>query len=594
MSNPSLILPQSPAYGEDYVYAAQVEDGAVPLYNVLPLTFTRASGGTRINKDGLVQNMPYNLLTYSEEFSNAVWNKLNSTITINTTTAPNGTITADSIVDNTTTAAHRISQTGLSVTSGTTYTLSVYIRKGSVDYLNIAFGSSQFGANGVFFDLTNFSVFSVSSGHSASITNEGSGWYRVTFTANCTSTGVTTIFINPTTSNNSPTYIGNGSTSLILWGAQVNIGSTAQPYLATTDRLNMPRITYPVGGGCGALLLEPQRTNLVTYSEQFDNAGWTKTGVTISSNATTSPDGTTSADKIIANAISGDKSAFQLRSITTGQAFTISAFFKKSEYKLAFVRAGGQTGSPYVIYNLDTQAVVSTSGASSTKIEDYGNGWYRILFTLNSATGGTCAPNVSFLPDSGYTLSGLNVPQYTGDGTSGGFVWGCQLEANGASYATSYIPTTSSSATRVVDACSKTGISSLIGQTEGVFFYEFDYKYGQINTALFDTSSSNTDNIYLLALSDFRLRMYINVGGVVQVTISTPTIPSEGRHKVALAYKENDCAFYLDGVQVGVDTSCTIPTVDDIYLRPPNQNTRQVVFFKTRLTDAECQTLTTL
>jgi hypothetical protein len=81
MSNPSLILPQSPAYGEDYVYAAQVEDGAVPLYNVLPLTFTRASGGTRINKDGLVQNMPYNLVAQSESIGTSPvalkWGNLN-------------------------------------------------------------------------------------------------------------------------------------------------------------------------------------------------------------------------------------------------------------------------------------------------------------------------------------------------------------------------------------------------------------------------------------------------------------------------------------------------------------------------------------
>jgi hypothetical protein len=81
MSNPSLILPQSPAFGEDFVYAAQVYDGEVPVYDVLPLTFTRASNGSRINKDGLVQNMPYNLLQYSNTFTNATWAKVNTTIT---------------------------------------------------------------------------------------------------------------------------------------------------------------------------------------------------------------------------------------------------------------------------------------------------------------------------------------------------------------------------------------------------------------------------------------------------------------------------------------------------------------------------------
>ena len=88
--------------------------------------------------------------------------------------------------------------------------------------------------------------------------------------------------------------------------------------------------------------------------------------------------------------------------------------------------------------------------------------------------------------------------------------------------------------------------------------------------------------------------MWVTVGGVNQATISTSTIPSEGRHKVALAYKQNDCAFYLDGIQIGVDTSCTIPAVDDLLLKTPNQDTRQVLVFKTRLTNEQLQTLTSL
>ena len=88
--------------------------------------------------------------------------------------------------------------------------------------------------------------------------------------------------------------------------------------------------------------------------------------------------------------------------------------------------------------------------------------------------------------------------------------------------------------------------------------------------------------------------MWVTVGGVNQAIISTGTIPSEGRHKAAMAYKENDCAFYLDGVQVGVDTSCTIPTVDDLLLKTPNQNTQAFMTFPTRLSNAELATLTTL
>ena len=366
--------------------------------------------------------------------------------------------------------------------------------------------------------------------------------------------------------------------------------------------INVPRLDY-TDSTCPSLLLEPQRTNLALYSEQFDNGAWTKTGVTISSNATTSPDGTTSADKIIANASGGDKTTFQLISITIGQAFTISAFFKKSEYRLAFVRAGGQTASPYVIYNLDTEAVVSTSGASSTKIEDYGNGWYRILLTLNSATGGTCAPNVSFIPDSGYTLSGVNIPQYTGDGTSGGFVWGCQLEANGASYATSYIPTTSAAVTRNADVISKTGISSLINSTEGVLYAEINaLKYPiDFNNWLTITDGTNANSVGIVFETNGKATARIEVGGVGQAYITT-SVDYSNFIKVAFKYKENDFAWWVNGVEVGTDLSGitfpsnTLNSLQFAYGSGSNKwagNVKLLAVFNEALSDSELETLTT-
>ena len=367
--------------------------------------------------------------------------------------------------------------------------------------------------------------------------------------------------------------------------------------------INVPRLDY-LNASCPSLLVEPQRTNLALYSEQFDNAAWTKTNVTITANATSSPSGTTSADKIIANASGGDKTTFQLISITIGQAFTISAFFKKSEYRLAFVRAGGQTGSPYVIYNLDTEAVVSTSGASSTKIEDYGNGWYRILLTLNSATGGTCAPNVSFIPDSGYTLSGVNIPQYTGDGTSGGFVWGCQLEANGATYATSYIPTTTAAVTRNADVISKTGISSLIGQTEGTIFVDYVLN-GQTNNANILNSEKNTTcSLFMAQKTNGNFDAGLYASAVLKAKITAGSIAVNQRAKVAYAYKSGNSALYINGVQVGTsaDTYTLPSTLDDIFLNDittyfsyqENVSYNQATLFQTRLTNAELATLTTL
>jgi hypothetical protein len=247
--NASLILTPN-GYRAGKMYSAIPTDGSGDF------TFTRAGVAMRRNSVGLLEeaaaNVPRlnypvgggcpswlfepqrtNICLRSIEFDDATWIKLNATIIANSTVAPDGTPTADSIVDNITDAAHRVSQAGISVTSGTTYTMSVYVKKGSVNYLNLAFGSSQFGANGAFFDLTNFTVFSVSAGHSATITSEGNGWYRFTFTANCTVTGSTSVFINPTTSNISVTYIGTGGTSVVMWGAQIEVASSASSPIIT-------------------------------------------------------------------------------------------------------------------------------------------------------------------------------------------------------------------------------------------------------------------------------------------------------------------------------------------------------------------------
>jgi hypothetical protein len=334
----------------------------------------------------------------------------------------------------------------------------------------------------------------------------------------------------------------------------------------------------------------------------MDNAAWTKTGVTISANASVSPDGYTSSDKIVGAASAGDKFAFQSLTITAGQSFTISAFFKKSEYKLAFIRAGGQTGQPYVIYDLDTEAVVSTSGASSTKIEDYGNGWYRVSLTLNSASGTSVATVVSFLPNTGYTLSALNVPSYTGDATSGGFVWGCQLEANGAAYATSYIPTLGAAITRVADAASKTGISSLIGQTEGTIYWE-----GQISstTGFPQLCDLNADGnkyiqIYNSLLSGTpRIGLYIQNVSVLLNVSNIATISFDTNFKFALAYKNNDYAAYLNGNLVYTNTTIGVPPTSNFGIAAVEQTVEtagkkvdQTLLFKTRLTNAQLAELT--
>ena len=181
------------------------------------------------------------------------------------------------------------------------------------------------------------------------------------------------------------------------------------------------------------------------------------------------------------------------------------------------------------------------------------------------------------------------------------------------SYATSYIKTTSSSATRVADACFKTGISSLIGQTEGTMFAEFYYDLANNTPSGSDkgimtirpNGGSYNNEIALIYYGDEggsfgkTIQATVTVGGAVQCNLKTPQTLTNGYYKVAFAYKQNDFAFYVNGVQIGTDNSGSVPTCDELYLVDPlriNPNTtiKEAVLFPTRLTNAELASLTTI
>ena len=562
MSNPSLILPQSPAYGEDYVYAAQVYDGEVPVYDVLPLTFTRASGGSRINKDGLVQNMPYNLLEQSNAFSTSPWSKSAGTTLTSGQTDANGGTTAFRMQMSS--ASNYLASGIYTVVSGSIYIYTIYIKSNT--------GSSQ-----------SFRIIDGVRGVAGGVLNgtATTSWQRFELQITPNSTSGAFQLDNAG---------GAYANDLLICFAQSNIGSTAQPYLATTDRLNMPRITYPVNGGCGALLLEKQSTNLTLYSEQFDNAAWSTVGsITITANNATSPDGTQNAD--LFSQPSSSAYRYQNLGVLSG-TITTSIFVKKgSQSSIAFgFVAGGFTGGMSVKFNLDTQTFSTpTNYANFTSIsatyESYGNGWYRLNLT------GTTATSTTYFYVLGSLLESFAVNAY---------LWGAQVEAS--SYPTSYISTTTASSTRIADACYKTGISNLIGQTEGTLYVDaIVMAHQDSNTILSVNDGSTNEYMVIGGNSSGQVNAFILDGGTLQVAITSGIYSVGTRVKCALAYKTNDVAYYINGVQIGVSTSATMPTTNQInigslnFLTAPLQGTiSESVLYTTRLTNAQLATLTTL
>lgn len=549
MSNPSLILPQSPAYGEDYVYAAQVEDGAVPLYNVLPLTFTRASGGTRINKDGLVQNMPYNLLSYSEDFTNGAWTQNAVTITSNSTTAPNGTTTADTIAFS---SGGYVSQT---FTNNGVMTIFVYAKYIGTQWLCIENFNQNDKAG--WFDIQNGVLGSTAYGATNSIENVGNGWYKCVVTMTAIDAASSTYAIFSVNGNSSFTRSG----SAYFYGAQLNIGSTAQPYLATTDRLNMPRITYPVGGGCGALLLEKQSTNLLPYSEDFST--WFNAGGTVTTNTAISPDGTQNADTLTG-------ARYQV-GLGTG-IFTFSCYAKKLDGDNTFQLRLDVPATISAVFNLNTGTIVSTPSGYSATIAPAGNGWYRCTLTSNSSITITNAVVISANSSSNST-----------------YVYGAQCEAS--SYATSYIPTTSTSATRVADYLSRAGLA-LTNSTFFVNFIPLDYV-----VELFDFEKTGGGRMFYIAVQSNGFITFNSVSGGTIGAVGS-VIPKNQTCKLAFSLNAStsNVKVYINGSIIG--TYATNITTFGAFFGlqsfgyNPGTKINEIKIYSSVLTDAECQTLT--
>lgn len=331
--------------------------------------------------------------------------------------------------------------------------------------------------------------------------------------------------------------------------------------------VNAPRIDY-TNGSCPSLLVEPQRTNINTYSQDLTNAAYTTAAgvggsVTRTANYGISPDGTQNATRL--QIVRGTTFAefFQRSIVTLGATYTLS-FWAKS-----------LSGTPtlYTAYNNGYANEVT-----------FTNQWVRYTYTFVAG---------SFL------TSGLNLISWSSLPTTSTsadlLVWGVQLEAG--SYPTSYIPTVAS-VTRNADIISKTGISSLIGQTEGTLFCDVNlnsrvsFSYLALSTDL--TTSSNYLGIAFLANA---IAFESVVGAALQANISYSN-SSTGRFKIAAAYKANDFVLYINGTQIGTDTSGTIPACSQLGLNAfataQALNYNSVQLYKTKLSNTELAQLTTL
>lgn len=325
----------------------------------------------------------------------------------------------------------------------------------------------------------------------------------------------------------------------------------------------VPRLDYTLGT-CPVLLSEPQRTNLALRSEELGDAVWTKDNITISANSTTSPDGISTADAVLETVANLGHSLWQIwTKAASALQYTLSLYVKPN-------------GRDWFKFNIDDNATGGwsvwfnvTTGTVGTNQQEGAAGFSFQRATITATTNGFYRCSVTFTTNAGaglrlimYNSTNGVATTYVGDITKGFYVWGAQLELG--SYATSYIPTTSATVTRITDAFTPLAAAALIGQSQGTFFADFEYPALGQNVTLLEVSDTTNNERILIDVTTNLVRGFVIDGGVTGASLSSSAI-AIGRHKVALVYRLNYVALFVDGVKIGEDLTVTIPATTTIY-----------------------------
>lgn len=338
--------------------------------------------------------------------------------------------------------------------------------------------------------------------------------------------------------------------------------------LQTADA-HQPRIEFdPVTHASRGLLLEPARTNYLLRSQEFDNASWTKTRSSISANAITAPDGTLTADKLIEDTTVTDShycaQTYTKKSSTEVQTYSVSVWCRaagRTQLRLSCQGSSGSANSAVVYFDLSagTAGSVALAGQfdnAQASIEAWPDHWYhcRLEFRINND--GQAAVQLVLMLANGGT------PTYTGDGASGVYLWGAQLE-KGVHF-TNYIPTTTAAVARNADVCTVKDLPAWFSEPEGTIYAEYVLRSGYLASEtsgqrvvqVDDGSESNRVILYLSPISRYYT---ITVGGVTQAGTSRGNYVGGTVNKHALAWAENDVGVVADGQSVALDTAAEIP-----------------------------------
>ena len=375
--------------------------------------------------------------------------------------------------------------------------------------------------------------------------------------------------------------------------------------LITTVAANVPRLEYPmidgVVNGCPSLILEPQSTNIVTYSQSLTESIYGASNAVILDNNVISPDGALNASSIT-DSNGGGTNVTQIYlpnlSVDTSSQYTYSIFAKKKGLNYISLRVA-QFTTPITsdcFFDLENGSVVSVAAAyDSAKIENYGNGWYRCSVTFTTDATDTVGNLVVRLSEDGVGTG--SVPQ---DGTSSVYLWGWSCEKQ--SYPTSYIKTNGeiNGVTRSAETANGSGDAATFNDSEGVLMAEISALANDGTSRRIAISDGSYSNRVYLEFDEVSNKIFFTIiSGGNSYFITYPSFDLTISSKIALKYKLNDMALWFNGIKVGENPIAIMPiNLSELAFDDGGNTskfygkTKQIQYYNSALTDSELEQLT--
>lgn len=574
----SLVLFPS-GYKDNLLYSHKPTNGSGDF------TYSRGTDtATRVGADGYIKKERVNLLLQSNQFD--------TTWVINTSVSEgeegyDGTTDAWSLTR--ASGGSLMGRQTISLSGVSTY--SIYAKINTNNGIGLALGGLSTSALFDLRDATKTQAVDEAGIISSSQKYVGNGFYRLSITANVSGSTEARIYL---ATADATLTDGNGGTHIIQ-DAQLEEGLVATPYIETTTAPvyegltdNLPRIDYT--GGTPSILLEPSRQNRLPNSEYFGD--WTNTSASFVYNVSNSPQGVKNAIRIIPNSSDFEiKAPVNTAVVSTESTFSVFLKYETGGFEYAVLGSGAPIQR--YVFNIAEGTKVGSIGSTSipdekASIESYGNGWYRCVVTTNN-TGGN--KHSIYLSDDGTDIAATGA-----DGTKGMLAWGAQAEREN-SYATSYIPTYGSSATRNADRMFSGDIqaSNIITSTSGTLFFELD-NY-DTNAVQIDVERNDLAYGIRPLFRESSVLIYQRVNNV-QTDVRLITNLATGRRKCAISWNGTSLITSVNGTSytdtIDGSIAAELNEIESANWNVTDLELNQMLVFPTQLTEAELNALTAL